>query len=140
MVRDAPGQKLRGHATPVQTIFQLGRFGVFGLALNGLLYALYLLLTWLGFQPVVASTLAFVVGVPLSLVVHRRFTFRAAPISTARKAAFVGLYLLAYVAQIGTLWTLHEVVGVPHPVAQAVAIVAAAAVLFVVQKVAIFRI
>lgn len=124
----------------MKTVFQLGRFGAVGLALNGALYLFYLALTEVaGMAPVSASTLAFVIGVPLSLTLHRRITFRVPEISNARKLGFVAIYVLAYVAQIGTLAGLHHGLGVPHPVAQAIAIVAAAVVLFVVQKTAIFR-
>lgn len=124
----------------MKTVGQIGRYGVVGLALNGALYLFYLALTeGLGMAPVAASSLAFVVGVPLSLTLHRRITFRVPEISNARKAGFVGVYVFAYVAQIGTLAGLYHGLGLPHPLAQAAAIVAAAMFLFVVQKVAIFR-
>lgn len=121
-------------------ILQLGRYGVVGLALNGALYLFYLALTEAaGMVPVAASSLAFVLGVPMSLTLHRRITFRVPEISNARKAGFVGVYVFAYVAQIGTLAGLHHGFGMPHPLAQALAIVAAAVFLFVVQKLAIFQ-
>ena len=124
----------------MKTVFQIGRFGIVGLALNGVLYLFYLILTeTAGMAPVAASTLAFVVGVPLSLTLHRRITFRVPEISNARKAGFVAVYVFAYLAQIGTLAGLHHGLGLPHPAAQAVAIVAAAVFLFTVQKAAIFR-
>lgn len=121
------------------TVSQLGRFGVVGLALNGVLYLFYLVLTGYGLSPVAASTLAFAAGVPISLAAHRRITFRVPDITTRRKLAFVLVYVLAYGAQIGTLSALHHGAGLPHPLAQAIAIVAAALCLFVVQKTAIFR-
>lgn len=124
----------------MRTVGQIGRFGIVGLALNAALYLFYLALTEMaGMAPVAASSLAFVVGVPLSLSLHRRITFRVPEISNARKAGFVGAYVFAYFAQIGTLAGLHYGLGLPHPVAQAAAIVMAAAFLFVVQKLAIFR-
>ncbi|MBT8424767.1 MAG: GtrA family protein, partial [Silicimonas sp.] len=60
----------------MRVVGQLGRFGVVGLALNAALYLFYLALTAMGIAPVVASTIAFIVGVPLSLTAHRRITFR----------------------------------------------------------------
>ena len=123
----------------MNTVFQLGRYGVVGLALNGALYLFYLALTAGGMAPVLASTLAFVVGVPLSLTLHRRITFRVPDLSMGRQLGFVAVYVFAYFAQIGTLAALYHGLEVPHPMAQAVAIVAAAAFLFIVQKTAIFR-
>jgi putative flippase GtrA len=123
----------------MNTVFQLGRYGVVGLVLNGALYLFYLALTAGGMAPVLASTLAFAVGVPLSLTLHRRITFQVPDISLGRKLGFVAVYIFAYFAQIGTLAGLYHGLGLPHPVAQAVAIVAAAAVLFIIQKTAIFR-
>lgn len=123
----------------MRTIYQLGRFGIVGLGLNAVLYGFYLVLTWWGVTPIAASSLAFVVGVPLSLFLHRTVTFRVAAVSPARKAAFVGVYAAGYVAQIGTLALLHVELQIPHPVAQAIGVVVAAAVLFVVQKRVIFR-
>ena len=123
----------------MKTMAQLGRFGVVGLALNAALYLLYLVLTAAGLSPIVASKLAFVVGVPLSLTAHRRITFRVGQISAARKVAFAALYVAAYVTQIGALFILHYGLGVPHPVAQAVAICMAALCPFFIQKQAIFQ-
>ena len=122
-----------------KTFGQIGRFGVVGLALNGALYLFYLFLTWTGITPIAASTIAFVVGVPLSLTAHRRVTFRVGTISNGRKLGFVALYLAAYIGQIGTLAGLHHGLGVPHPLAQAIAILAAAAITFTIQKRAIFQ-
>ncbi|NND17779.1 MAG: GtrA family protein [Silicimonas sp.] len=123
----------------MRVVGQLGRFGVVGLALNAALYLFYLALTAMGIAPVVASTIAFIVGVPLSLTAHRRITFRVGEISKARKAGFAALYLAAYVTQIGVLSGLHYGLGVPHPLAQAVAICMAALCTFFIQKRAIFQ-
>lgn len=123
----------------MKTLAQLGRFGLVGVGLNLALYLLYLALTNAGLSPIAASTAAFVIGVPLSLSAHRRITFRVGQISTARKLGFVALYLAVYAAQIATLSGLHYGLGLPHPVAQAIAIVVAAMVTFTIQKRAIFR-
>lgn len=118
---------------------QLGRFGAVGLVLNAALYVLYLLLTGLGASPIAAATVAFVIGVPLSLTAHRRITFQVSDISRARKAGFALLYVSAYITQIGVLSLLHYGIGLPHPLAQAAAICMTALVTFIVQKRAIFR-
>lgn len=123
----------------MKTLAQLGRFGVVGVVLNLALYLLYLILTGAGLAPLVASTMAFVVGVPLSLAAHQRITFRVNQVSNARKMGFAALYLAAYVTQIGTLWLLYHVAGIPHPLAQAIAIFAAAFCTFFIQKKAIFQ-
>ena len=123
----------------MKTLAQLGRFGVVGVVLNVALYVLYLILTAAGIVPIMASTMAFVVGVPLSLGAHRRLTFRVGKISNARKLAFVVLYVAMYGVMIGTLSVLHHGLSMPHEIAQAIAIVVAAALSFSVQKTGIFR-
>lgn len=126
-------------AFPLTVLPQLARYGTAGLAVNGALYLVYLGFTALGLTPVVASSLVFALGVPVSLTAHRRFTFRVREVSTARKGLFALGYLVGYGVQIGTLSALHHGLGLPHPIAQLVAIVAVALVLFVYQKHVVFK-
>lgn len=118
---------------------QLARYVIAGVALNAGLYLVYLLLTLIGLAPLIASSAAFVLGVPLSLVTHGRFTFRAGRISQTRKSLFGLGYLTGYLTQIGTLAVLHHRLGLPHEISQVIAIATVAAVLFVFQKLMIFQ-
>lgn len=118
---------------------QIMRYGLAGVAINLALYILYLVLTAIGLAPLLASTLVFVLGVPISLKVHGQFTFRAGPVGRGRALAFAGFYGVGYLVQIGMLAGLHHGLGLAHQLAQAVAIVTVAATLFVLQKTLVFR-
>lgn len=120
-------------------IGQIARYGIAGLLVNLALYGFYLLVVAFGLTPIVASTLAFALGIPISLTTHRRFTFRANAVSTGRKALFVLSYVLGYIVKIVTLLALYHGLGLPHQLAQAVAICVVAAVLFVSHRRIVFQ-
>ena len=110
-----------------------------GLAVNLALYLAYLGLTALGIAPLVAATIVFLTGIPVSLAAHGRFTFRVADVPRTRKILFAAAYLIGYGTQIGTLSLLHYGLGLPHQAAQLIATLIVAAVLFVFQKALVFR-
>lgn len=118
---------------------QLARYGVAGAAVNLALYAVYLVFTALGLAPLVAATLVFALGIPVSLRAHRSFTFQVADVALSRKLLFAAGYVVGYVTQIGTLWALYQGMGLPHQAAQLIAMGVVAAVLFVFQKIVVFR-
>lgn len=118
---------------------QLVRYGIAGAAVNLALYAVYLVFTALGLAPLVAATLVFALGIPMSLRAHRSFTFQVADVALSRKLLFAAGYVVGYVTQIGTLWALYHGLGLPHQVAQLIAMGVVAAVLFLFQKIFVFR-
>lgn len=118
---------------------QLVRFGVAGAVVNLALYLFYLAITFAGLSPIAGATTAFLMGIPFSLFAHGRFTFRTQGLSLERKALFAGGYLLGYATQIGALSGLHYGLGLPHQLAQFVAMILVAFVLFIFQKVVVFR-
>ena len=118
---------------------QLTRFGFLGVAINLALYALYIVLTELTVAPVAAATICFVVGIPISLGIHRRFTFRAGAVAATRRVLFASGYLLGYLVQISGLYLLYRIAGLPHQAAQMIAMVAVALLLFMFQKFLVFR-
>ncbi len=122
-----------------KTFGQLLRYGFSGLVINGLLYGLYLGLTWGGMQPWLAATLSFAAGIPLSYTTHRRYTFQNADSSSRRKFGFTGVYISGYFLQIGGLYLLFNIGGIPHQLAQLTMMVLVALWLFLVQKLLIFR-
>lgn len=118
---------------------QLARYGIAGAAVNLALYGVYLILTALGLAPLVAATLVFALGIPLSLRAHRSFTFQVADVPLSRKLLFAAGYVVGYFTQIGTLWALYQGLGLPHQASQLIAMGVVAAVLFLFQKIFVFR-
>ena len=122
-----------------KTFGQLFRYGLSGLAINGLLYGLYLGLTWVGVPPWLAATISFASGMPLSYTTHRRYTFQNADSSSHRKFGFIAAYISGYLLQIGGLYLLFTIAGIPHQIAQLAMMAMVALWLFFVQKLLIFR-
>ncbi|MCG7522018.1 GtrA family protein [Ruegeria sp. Ofav3-42] len=120
-------------------LWQVLRFGLGGVGVNLTLYGLYLVVTPLGVEPVMASSLVFAIGIPFSFVVHRRFTFCSTEARRTRKALFAIAYLTGYLVQISTLYILFYHIGFPHQIAQFGAMLLVAALMFVVQKLLVFR-
>lgn len=127
--------------TPLRvTLGQLWRFGLSGAAINVALYLVYLALTALGLSPIAAASAVFLGGIPISLFVHGRVSFRSRPATRAATLVFWGAYLLGYGVQIGVLSLLHHGLNLPHPLAQLMAMGLVAITLFVVQKWLVFRV
>lgn len=59
----------------VKTFQQFGRFGTVGLGINASLYLLFLGLVTLGLPPVGVSASCYLIGVALSYVLNRSWTF-----------------------------------------------------------------
>lgn len=60
-----------------QGLLQFSRYGVVGVATNISLYLLFLVLVWIGTPPVLTSGMVYVLGVTLSYLLNRRFTFKS---------------------------------------------------------------
>jgi putative flippase GtrA len=120
---------------------QFARFGTVGVVVNIALFGVYLTITSLGLDPVPASALCFLLGVPVSFLAHSRITFVfGAGASLGRKAIFAGAYLAAFLLQTGGLYALHDLGGFPHRPAQLFMMCVVAAFLFLVQKLVVFRV
>ena len=122
-----------------KTFGQLARYGLSGVIINALLYGLYLGLTMIYFAPWQASTICFSIGIPISYATHRRYTFQNADSSIWRKIGFSGAYISGYLLQIGGLYLLFNVGGIPHQIAQVMMMAIVALWLFFVQKLLIFK-
>jgi putative flippase GtrA len=106
---------------------------------NLALYILYLGLTALGVTPKIAMSLLFLVGVVMSFVWHKQWTFgyegssrRALP---RYAVAYGGAYLLNFVLLV----VLAGELGWPHQIVQAGAMGLNALLLFLLQRHWVFR-
>lgn len=122
------------------TLGQFIRFGLSGVAINIALYLVYLGLTYAGLTPLLAATAVFAMGIPISLWVHGRVSFRARPANAAATALFWGAYIVGYAVQMGVLAGLHHGLGVAHALAQLIAMGIVALTLFLIQKKLVFRV
>lgn len=117
---------------------QLLSFGLIGVINNVALYGVYILLTFLGVNVLLAMTLVFCGGVLLSWLLNGRFTFKRRLTSVSAKRMGIA-YLVAYVANALFLSVAHYVFYLPHEVIQGMIMVLLAVGLFFAQRHWVFR-
>ncbi len=96
------------------TLQQVARYGIVGLSANALGYLLYLALTTMHVEPVVAMTLLYVVGVLQTFIFNRRWTFEHGGRVGVAFKRYVFLYLLGYGINLAVMRLLVGAMGWPH--------------------------
>jgi len=112
---------------------QVLSFGMIGVINNVALYGVYLLLTFLGVDVLLAMTLVFCGGVLLSWLLNGKFTFKRRLTSVSAQRMGVA-YLVAYVANALFLGVAHYVFYLPHEAIQGMIMVLLAVGLFFAQR------
>lgn len=115
------------------------RFILVGLALNLVLFMLYLLLTSQGISPKLAMTGLFALGTMQSFIFNKRWTFTHQGFLGASFLKYVAIYSAAYLLNLIALIVLVDNLGFTHQVVQGVTIISLALVLFLLQKFWVFR-
>lgn len=123
----------------MHTISQFTRYAVVGLAANLLLYLLYLLATWLGMGPKTAMTILYVLGVLLTFLFNRNWSFGHDGKVPAALIRYFATYLSGYVINLAVLYLLVDIRGLPHQLVQGAMIFSLAFYLFILQKFWVFR-
>jgi putative flippase GtrA len=85
---------------------------------NGLGYALYLLLTFNGIDPKMAATICFAAGVAVGFILNRKWAFRDPTYIRRTLPRYVIAYAIAYVVNIAGLYVLVDVFGYMHQIVQ----------------------
>lgn len=117
---------------------QLVRYAIVGAVSNATAYACYLAISFLGAPPVMSMTVVYLVAAAIGFWGNRRLTFdhQGAVLGAA------GRYLLAhavgYLLNLALLVTFVDVLGYPHPLVQAAAILVVAAYLFLAFRFFVF--
>jgi putative flippase GtrA len=117
---------------------QLIRFALVGLAQNSAGYLLYLLLTWLGMDPKLAVAVCYPLGVLLSYLGNKKFTFKHAGGNAGAFFRFVLSYVGGYVFNLAGLYLLVDILGYPHQWVQLGFMFFLAGCFFLLQKVFVF--
>lgn len=124
--------------TVVPMLAQFMRYGIVGVASNGLLYLGYLGLTWLGVGHKLAMTVLYCVGVMQTFVFNRSWTFRHDGHTGQAFRRYVIAYLLGYGLNFFALLLFVDHLGWPHQVVQGGMILVLACFLFVLQRFWVF--
>lgn len=120
------------------TLRQVGRYGVVGVLNNLLGYLIYVLITWLWLNPMVAVTLMYPIGVVTAYFGHARYSFTYSGRTSHGIVRYAIAHLIGYGANIGMLYLFSGRLGYPHQLVQAVAIVAVAGILYLLFRYFVF--
>ncbi len=120
---------------------ELIRYGIVGLTLNVLGYAIYLLVTSLGVSPLVTVTIFYPLSVLAGYFSHRRHTFRhkAQGLEGRVLIRYVAVYVAGYLINVALLEVLYRQLGYPHLLVQILAVFVVAGFLFVAMKWLVFK-
>lgn len=116
------------------TLGQLVRFGVVGVAVNLVLYAVYLALASAHMGPKAAMSVIYVAGVGLGYGLHRRWSFRRRDARRRDVLPYLAVNFAGYGLNLGALALFVDGLGLPHQAVQAMVVLVVAALVFVLQK------
>lgn len=117
---------------------QAGRFVLVGLATNTALYLAYCLLTELGGSPKPVMTLLYLLGVAMSFIANRRWTFGAGNAPLGAFGRYLALQFVGYALNYAGLSYGTDHLALDHRLVQAVMIAIVATCLFVGQRYWVF--
>lgn len=114
------------------------RYGVVG-ALNNLLgYLIYLFVTWLWLDPILAVSLMYPIGALSAYFGHAKYTFGYIGRTSRGLVRYVIAHLTGYGVNVALLFVLSDLFGYPHQLVQAIAIVTVAGILYVLFRYFVF--
>jgi putative flippase GtrA len=132
-VRISPSPALMRRALPA-VVGQWLRFAAVGVANTLLSWCVYAVLVRLGLHYLLASGLAFGVGVVNSYSLNRRWTFRSRGRRGPEALRFVVVQGIGLGVDVGLLYVLVQGMGIHHLLAQVLVFPAASAVTFLLSR------
>lgn len=119
-------------------MMQLIRYGLVGVASNLAVYLVYLLITFLGYEPKKAMTLLYIAGATIGFVGNRKWTFAHPGNLVPAGLRYAVAHLMGYLLNLAILLTFVDRLGYAHQAVQGVAIFVVAGFLFMVFKYFVF--
>jgi putative flippase GtrA len=117
---------------------QLVRYGLVGAATNLAMYALYLLITYLGIEPKKTMTLLYVIGASIGFIGHRKWSFAHTGNASKAMARYTVAHLSGYLLNWLILFIFVDHLGYAHQIVQGITIFIIAGFLFIVFKYFVF--
>ncbi|WP_206455790.1 GtrA family protein [Aurantimonas marina] len=115
------------------------RYGLVGLAANGIGYAIYLIITAFGWEPKLAMSLLYLLGAGIGFLGNRVWTFRDHGRVWPALWRYGAVHGIGYGTNFMLLYILVDRLGYPHQIVQAAAILIVALVLFLCFNLFVFR-
>ena len=121
-------------------IIQFTKYVVIGLASNGLLYFLYLVMTKYGIGHKSAMTLLYVTGVLQTFMFNKKWTFSHQGGVSKSLFRYLASYALGYMLNFFALFYFVDKLFFSHEVVQGIMIILNAMMLFMLQKFWVFKV
>jgi putative flippase GtrA len=118
---------------------QLMRYGAVGFISNLFLYLSYLLVTFLGMGHKTAMSLFYLVGVSLTFMLNKNWTFNHKGHAPKAFLNYFSIYFFGYVLNFSGLYFFVDRLGFNHAWVQGFLVVLIALLLFVMQKTIVFK-
>ncbi len=119
---------------------QLVKYGIVGIIQNGAGYFIYLLLTWYGIDPKLVVAVSYPVGMYISFIGNKNFTFKSKGLGGRGSAVrYFFVHVVAYFLNLILLFLLSDVLGYPHQIVQVFCIGVISLYLFAMFKFFVFR-
>ena len=116
------------------------RFGLVGVVNTAVGFAVIVaLMAGAGWPPLAANVGGYAIGIVLSYLLNRRFTLPQRSMRRGGVLRFVFAFLLAYGVNLAILWLSIHLLGVPHLLAQVLAIGSYAVWFFIMCRFYVFR-
>lgn len=118
---------------------RLLRYGIVGISINGVGFAGYLALVWLGLSPVGAVSALYPAALLAGLALNRRWTFGDQGPWGSTLLRFLLAHACGYLLNLLLLQLFVGCLGVPHAIVQACAVFIVAALLYLALRFFVFN-
>ena len=118
---------------------QFFRYALVGLISNTALYLAYLVLTATGVEPKLAMTALYIIGVTLTFIFNKRWSFSHEGMHGPAFIRYCVTYGFGYFINLLGLLALVDRLGYPHQIVQGALLITVAVMLFILQKFWVFR-
>ena len=115
------------------------RYLIVGAGTNSALLAIYAGVTFFGVNEIAASSAVYAIGIVVTYILNKGWSFRDQSAHHTAFIKYIVAYGAGYVVQIAVLSGLAFQLGLPHFIAQLVAMIAAAVSIFFLLKLFVFR-
>jgi putative flippase GtrA len=112
----------------------LARYGVVGVLNNLLGYLIYILVTLLWLDAKVAVTLMYPIGAVTAYFGHARYSFAYSGRTSFSVVRYSIAHMIGYGVNISLLYLLSDLLGYPHQLVQAAAIISVGGILYLLFR------
>jgi len=119
---------------------ELIRYAIVGVATNVFGFLLYVLFTELGISPVMTISIFYPIHIGTAFYLNKKWSFRHEGRISTSAVRFLMAYAGCYVLNVAMLKFFNDYLGYSHLIVQAAAVVIIALLLFLAQKLWVFRV